>query len=37
MKSQTLSFEIIVNELDFLKKAVIIQGNAQKKRFNFGR
>ena len=31
MKSQTLSFETIVNELDFLKKAVIIQGNAQKK------
>ena len=37
MKSQTLSFETIVNELDFLKKAVIIQGNARKKRFNFGR
>ena len=33
MKSEILSFEIIINELDFLSKTVIIQWNAWRKRF----
>ena len=31
MKSDTLSLKTILNELDFLKKAVVIQWNAWKK------
>ena len=31
MKSETLSLKAIINELDFLKKTVIIQWNIRKK------
>ena len=33
MKLETLSLKTIINELDFLRKTVIIQGNVSKKRF----
>ena len=32
MKSETLSLKAIINELDFLKKAVIIELNSFKKK-----